>query len=114
MAALDLAASFQPDVVILDIGMPGMNGYMVAQRLRQDPATASAALVALSGLGQQEDKARAAEAGFDRHFTKPVDVTRAPALPPIREARQRTSTRLSSPTGLLQHAVPGLVSRMSS
>ena len=51
-----------------------MNGYTVAQTLRKRPEMSSLVLVALSGLGQQEDKARAAEAGFDRHFTKPVDV----------------------------------------
>ena len=72
--AVETAESFQPDVAILDIGMPGMNGYMVAHALREKPDGASLVLVALSGLGQQEDKARAAEAGFDRHFTKPVDV----------------------------------------
>jgi CheY-like chemotaxis protein len=54
--------------------MPGMSGYTVAQTLRHDPALAGVVLVALSGLGQQEDKARADEAGFDRHFTKPVDL----------------------------------------
>ena len=54
--------------------MPGMNGYAVAQTLRKRPEMSALVLVALSGLGQQEDKARAAEAGFDRHFTKPVDV----------------------------------------
>ncbi len=72
--AIETAAAFHPDVVILDIGMPGMNGYAVAQTLRKQPDMSSVVLVALSGLGQQEDKARAAEAGFDRHFTKPVDV----------------------------------------
>ena len=67
--------TFHPDVAILDIGMPGMNGYTVAQTLRKTtPGIVRIVLVALSGLGQQEDKARAAEAGFDRHFTKPVDV----------------------------------------
>jgi CheY-like chemotaxis protein len=54
--------------------MPGMNGYTVARHLRQKLDAPGLVLVALSGLGQQEDKARAAEAGFDRHFTKPVDV----------------------------------------
>jgi two-component system CheB/CheR fusion protein len=73
-SALEAAASFQPDIVILDIGMPGMNGYTVAQRLREAPRGSSLVLVALSGLGQQEDKMRAARAGFDRHFTKPVDI----------------------------------------
>jgi len=72
--ALETAETFRPDVAILDIGMPGMNGYTVAQRLRDGPQASSIMLVALSGLGQQEDKARASQAGFDRHFTKPVDV----------------------------------------
>ena len=72
--AVETAGRFRPDVVILDIGMPGMNGYTVAETLRKNPETSSVVLVALSGLGQQEDKARAAQAGFDRHFTKPVDV----------------------------------------
>lgn len=72
--ALETALAFQPDVVILDIGMPGMNGYTVARTLRERADTSALVLVALSGLGQQEDKVRAAEAGFDRHFTKPLDV----------------------------------------
>ena len=68
--------------------MPGMNGYTVAQTLRKRPDMATATLVALSGLGQQEDKARATEAGFDRHFTKPVDVNALRALlAPPAEAR---------------------------
>jgi DNA-binding response OmpR family regulator len=72
--AVNTAAVFHPDVVILDIGMPGMNGYAVAQTLRAREEMSSVVLVALSGLGQREDKARAVQAGFDRHFTKPVDV----------------------------------------
>jgi two-component system, chemotaxis family, CheB/CheR fusion protein len=72
--ALETAAAFQPDVAILDVGMPRMNGYTVAERLRDGPQASSITLVALSGLGQQEDKARAFQAGFDRHFTKPVDL----------------------------------------
>ena len=72
--AIETARAFHPDVVILDIGMPGMNGYTVARSLRAKHGAPGLVLVALSGLGQQEDKARAAEAGFDRHFTKPVDV----------------------------------------
>ena len=74
LAAVDVAATFHPDVAILDIGMPGMNGYAVAEALRKRPEMSAVVLVALSGLGQQEHKARAAEAGFDRHFTKPVDI----------------------------------------
>lgn len=71
--ALRTAASFVPDVVLLDIGMPGMNGYEVAGCLRTMPACAHAMLVALTGWGQEEDKRRAVEAGFDHHLTKPVD-----------------------------------------
>jgi CheY-like chemotaxis protein len=71
--AIAVAADFAPDVAILDIGMPGVSGYDVAQELRRLRGE-SLALVALSGLGEAADKARAAEAGFDMHFTKPVDI----------------------------------------
>ena len=76
-SALTVAAEFQPDVAILDIGMPGLNGYQVAEQLRVLRKASPLVLIALSGLGQEEDRARAAAAGFDRHFTKPVDI---PAL----------------------------------
>ena len=72
--ALAVAAAFKPDVAILDIGMPGISGHAVARELRAQLGDAIT-LVALSGLGEAADKARAAEAGFDRHFTKPVDIT---------------------------------------
>jgi CheY-like chemotaxis protein len=72
--ALGAVADFQPDVALLDVGMPRLNGYDVAAKLRQRYKKPSLVLVALSGLGQDSDKARALEAGFDRHFTKPVDV----------------------------------------
>lgn len=71
--ALTVAASFAPDVAILDIGMPGVSGHTVARELRKQRG-AGLILVALSGLGQPEDKTRASEAGFDHHFTKPVDI----------------------------------------
>jgi CheY-like chemotaxis protein len=73
-AVLRAAPAFQPDVVILDIGLPEMNGYAAAAALRKQSGNPIPVLAALSGLGQLEDKARAAQAGFDRHFTKPVDV----------------------------------------
>ena len=73
-AALGLAADgCRPDAVVLDIGLPGMDGYEVARRLRAGPA-AGATLIALTGYGRDDDRARAAEAGFDHHFTKPVDL----------------------------------------
>ena len=71
--AIEVAADFLPDVAILDIGMPGLSGYAVARELRRQRGPALA-LVALSGLGEAADKARASEAGFDMHFTKPIDI----------------------------------------
>jgi signal transduction histidine kinase len=62
-----------PDIVFLDVGMPGMNGYEVAQRLRQRPDVEPLLLVALTGWGQEEDRRRSKEAGFDHHVVKPVE-----------------------------------------
>jgi CheY-like chemotaxis protein len=67
------AAVHRPDVVVLDIGMPGMTGYQVARRLREQPVSRQAFLVAVTGFGQDDDRRRAREAGFDCHLTKPVD-----------------------------------------
>jgi PAS domain S-box-containing protein len=72
-AALEIAREFRPDAVLLDIGLPGMDGYEVARRLRGWPETRGAALVAITGYGQLEDKCRAESAGFDHHMVKPVD-----------------------------------------
>jgi signal transduction histidine kinase/CheY-like chemotaxis protein len=72
--AVAAARASMPDAIILDIGLPGMSGYEVAQRMRQDPLLASAVLIALTGWGTQEDKRKALAAGFDLHMTKPVDV----------------------------------------
>jgi len=68
------AVEFQPDVVLCDIGLPGMDGYEVARRLRADHTLSGALLVALSGYGQPEDRKRAADAGFARHVVKPPTV----------------------------------------
>lgn len=70
--ALDVAARFKPDLVLLDIGMPKVNGYEVCRRLRQEAGTSGAMIVALTGWGQEEDKRRSLEAGFDAHLVKPV------------------------------------------
>jgi PAS domain S-box-containing protein len=72
-AALEVAAALRPDVIILDIGLPGLDGYQVAQRLRADPALRDVALIAASGYGQEGDLQRSREAGFDRHLVKPLD-----------------------------------------
>jgi PAS domain S-box-containing protein len=72
-AVLAAAQAFQPDVVLLDIGLPGLNGYQVAQQLRADSRFAALRLIALTGWGAEADRRRAQEAGFDHHLTKPVD-----------------------------------------
>jgi PAS domain S-box-containing protein len=79
-AALAEMASFRPDVVLLDIGMPGMDGNEVARRIRQQPQFAGTRLVALTGWGQDEDRRRTQESGFDHHLTKPVDIAALQAL----------------------------------
>jgi two-component system CheB/CheR fusion protein len=71
--ALGLARDFAPDIALLDVGMPGMDGYQLAQHLRQDACTARATLIAVTGWGSQADKDKATRAGFDHHLTKPVD-----------------------------------------
>ncbi len=71
--ALEAAQTFRPHVVLLDIGLPGMDGYEVARRLRSRQRIESMRLVAITGYGQQSDRERAREAGFDEHLVKPVD-----------------------------------------
>ena len=73
LEAVQTAATFRPDVALLDIGMPKMNGYEAARYIRQQPWGKNIVLVALTGWGQEEDKLRATEAGFDHHLTKPVE-----------------------------------------
>ena len=71
--ALELAAGFSPDIVLLDIGMPRLNGYETAQLMREQPWGRRALIVALTGWGQEEDRRRSREAGFDQHLVKPVE-----------------------------------------
>jgi PAS domain S-box-containing protein len=73
-AGLELASRFRPDVVLCDIGLPGLDGFEVARALRRDPAARDAYLVAQSGYGQEEDRRRARAAGFDLHLRKPVGL----------------------------------------
>jgi PAS domain S-box-containing protein len=74
LEAVQAAATFRPEVVLLDIGLPKMNGYEAAQHIREQPWGRQMALIALTGWGQEEDKRRALEAGFDHHLTKPVEA----------------------------------------
>ncbi len=73
-AAIELAAEFLPEVVLLDIGLPGMDGYEIARKLRAMPELEGALLVAMTGYGSEEDRALSKEAGFDRHLVKPGDL----------------------------------------
>jgi PAS domain S-box-containing protein len=73
--ALKLASDFKPDIVLLDIGLPGMGGYEVARRLRRMPELGRPVLVAVTGWGAPEDRLRSKEAGFDEHLTKPADIS---------------------------------------
>ncbi len=79
-AAIEQAAQYRPQYVLLDIGLPGMNGYEVAQHLRALPDLAGMIVIAMTGYGQDEDRKRSREAGFDHHFVKPVDLARLEAL----------------------------------
>ena len=72
-SAIELAMDFQPDLALLDIGMPGMNGYSTARAFRQNGVLAGTILVALTGWGTDDHKLKSAQAGFDRHLTKPVE-----------------------------------------
>jgi PAS domain S-box-containing protein len=78
--ALRVMETYQPDVVLLDIGMPGMDGHEVARRLRRTPQGRSVKLIALTGWGQEQDRLRSRLAGFDHHLIKPADVRALEAL----------------------------------
>ncbi|MGJ0510326.1 MAG: hybrid sensor histidine kinase/response regulator [Methylocystis sp.] len=73
-SALETAARKAPEVVVLDIGLPDMDGFELARRLRALAATSKAVLIAATGFGQQQDRARSSEAGIDYHLVKPVDL----------------------------------------
>lgn len=73
LCALEAVRTFEPEVVLLDIGLPGMDGYQLARRIRQLPVGQRALLIAITGWGQSTDRERALEAGFDEHLPKPVD-----------------------------------------
>ena len=79
-SALEAAGKLQPEIVLLDVGLPGMHGYQVAEQLRSRPETRDSVIVALTGYGQEQDRLRAKEAGFDYHFVKPVDFSKLESL----------------------------------
>jgi CheY-like chemotaxis protein len=79
-SALADVAAFVPEVLVLDIGLPDMDGYELARRLRAEPATGQARYLALTGYGQAHDRTLARVAGFDHHFVKPVDIVALQAV----------------------------------
>ncbi|WP_288381106.1 ATP-binding protein [uncultured Massilia sp.] len=93
-AALAHAPTFAPEVCLLDIGLPGMDGHELARRLRQLPGTRDALLVAVTGYGQEQDRVNSAQAGFDHHLVKPVDMAALEAIlqeaPAVLAARRAT------------------------
>jgi len=88
--ALRLAEQERLPIYIIDLGLPRINGFEVARRIRQMPASEGALLIALSGYGSPEDKQKAAEAGFDHHLTKPADMEE---LERLLDARPRAAAR---------------------
>jgi CheY-like chemotaxis protein len=101
--AIEVAASFHPEVVLMDLGMPKMNGFEAARHIREQPWGQNMLLIALSGWGQEDDKRKTKEAGFDHHLTKPAEpaelkkLLATPAMvpdssAPVEPARQRFQT----------------------
>ena len=74
LAAVEAAESFRPDIILLDIGLPKLNGYDACGLIRQQPWSKGMVIVALTGWGQEEDRRRSREAGFDHHLVKPPDL----------------------------------------
>lgn len=74
LAAVEAAEQFRPDMILLDIGLPKLNGYDACRHIRQQPWSSGMQIVALTGWGQDEDRRRSKEAGFDHHLVKPADI----------------------------------------
>lgn len=79
-AAIAAAKNFRPDVILLDLGLPGMDGYAVAEHLRRDPELPRPTIIAISGYGQEEDRRRSTEVGIDHHLVKPVSFPQLDAM----------------------------------
>jgi CheY-like chemotaxis protein len=87
--ALRIAGECSPDVILLDIGMPGMNGYEVARQLRAQPAFHDTLLIAVTGYGRASDVKQTESAGFDHHLVKPIDYDKLQSLLTARAGRGR-------------------------
>jgi CheY-like chemotaxis protein len=89
---LKVAQDWLPDIALLDIGLPGLDGYEVARRLRSDPHTKTTQLIALTGYARDTDISLAAEAGFDTHLTKPLDFSALKKLMPLHHRPDQTQS----------------------
>ena len=116
-AALDALEAFEPDAVLLDIGMPDMDGYEVARRIRASTGSA-VLLIALTGWGQEHDHRRSQAAGFDHHVVKPPDIDRLRelfvTLPRMRPAKSTTAALRRSPAPIYFASVSGWLLRRVS
>ena len=72
--ALEIAHEFHPNIVFLDIGLPGLDGFQVARRLRKIPACQEIPIIAVTGYSRESDRQRAFQSGFSEHFAKPIDL----------------------------------------
>ena len=103
LAALEAVERLRPDAVLLDIGLPGLNGYEVCRRIREQPWGKNMVLVALTGWGKDEDRQQSAAAGFDSHLVKPVDHAvlngLLASMSPARRERELSAAHSSSRSG---------------
>jgi len=95
--ALEALDGFDPDAVLLDIGMPGMDGYEVSRLVRASSTHGDVLLIALTGWGQEDDRERSKRAGFDYHFVKPPDINRMRTILASRDARRHHEPRAEKP-----------------
>jgi CheY-like chemotaxis protein len=95
--ALDAAFAFAPHVLLLDLGVPGLNGFEIARSIRRQPWGKTVALIAVTGWGQEQDRRRTAEAGFDAHLIKPV--SKADLLSALRACAQTGRSGGEAPGG---------------
>lgn len=90
LEAIEQAADYRPHVILLDLGMPKLNGYDVCRRIREQDWGSDIMIIALTGWGQAEDRQRTKEAGFDHHLVKPVDVAKLNELLESSKLRRRS------------------------
>ncbi|HWH38610.1 MAG TPA: response regulator, partial [Usitatibacter sp.] len=87
-AAIQAAAEYQPDIIFMDIGLPGISGHEAANRIRKDLGMTGVFMVALSGYGTEEDRRKSLQAGFDTHLVKPLDPGALPGILAAYEKRR--------------------------